>query len=75
MKANAGSFARKLLASPASLTEFIVAVNGARFASALAQPVTVSVPYLDADGDGIVDGTGVRASTLRLYTLDENTAQ
>ncbi len=52
-----------------------MAVNGARFASALAQPVTVSVPYLDADGDGIVDGTGVRASTLRLYTLDENTAQ
>jgi|GEM_PF-2436553 len=62
--------------SAASLTEFIVAVDGQRSAGTLNEPVRVSVPYPDANDDGIVDGTDppVLASSLKLYVLNENTA-
>ena len=66
-----------LAGSADSLTEFIVAVNGSRFTGTLTTPVTVKVPYADANNDGIVDGTSppVPASTLKLYVLNEATAQ
>lgn len=40
---------------------------------AFASPVTVSLPYIDADGDGAVDGTlpAVQARTLAVHWLDE----
>ena len=40
-------------------------------ADAPQQPVVVEIPYADADGDGIVDGTGVPATTLGAYWFDE----
>lgn len=54
-----------------SLREFVVTQNGARYTGTLLQPVTVTVPYPDADGDGRVDGTTIEAADLQLYTLDE----
>jgi len=65
-----------LYGSSASITEFIVAINNVRSTATFAYPVTVSVPYPDANNDGIVDGTNppVYASTLQLYVLNENTA-
>ena len=60
-----------------SLTEFIVAIDGSRSTATLPSPLTIKVPYPDANNDGIVDGTSppIRASTLKLYVLNENTAQ
>ncbi len=37
--------------------------------------VRLDLPYQDADGNGIVDGTGYSASSLKLSYLDENTQQ
>lgn len=44
-------------------------LDGALLASA-----EISLPYRDADGDGIVDGTPVRVGTLDLWRLDEGNA-
>jgi hypothetical protein len=65
-----------LSGSAAAITEFIVAVNNARSTATFASPVTVSVPYPDANDDGIVDGTNppVWANTLQLYVLNERSA-
>ncbi len=62
--------------SSTSITEFIVAVDNRRSTGTFNQAVTVSVPYPDANIDGIVDGTNppVFADTLKLYVLNENTA-
>ena len=56
-----------------SLTEFLVVVDGIRATGTLDLPVTVKVPYPDANNTGFVDGTlpPVRADTLRLYALNE----
>jgi carboxyl-terminal processing protease len=56
-----------------SLTEFLMLVNGVRATGALDLPVTVRVPYPDANNTGFVDGTSppVRADTLQLYVLNE----
>jgi|GEM_PF-6807935 len=62
--------------SSASITEFILAINGIRSTATFASPVIVSVPYTDFQAPGFVDGTNppVRASTLQLYVLNETTA-
>jgi len=66
-----------LSGSSDSLTEYIVSYNGTRFTGTLPAPVTITVPYADANNDGVVDGTSppIRANTLSLYVLNENTAQ
>jgi len=51
-----------------------VAVDNVRSTGTFAQPVTVCVPYPDADNDGVVDNTRVPASTLQVHVLDETTA-
>ncbi len=60
--------------SPSSLTEFIIAVNGARVTGNFDTPVRVSVPYADVNGTGYVDGTSppIRVDSLRLYVLNES---
>jgi hypothetical protein len=47
--------------------------GGALQAPGFRTPATVTIPYADAGGDGIVDGTSppVKASTLSIYWLDE----
>jgi len=59
--------------SDSSLTEFLIMVDGIRGTGTLELPVTVRVPYPDANNTGFVDGTSppVRADTLRLYVLNE----
>jgi len=37
---------------------------------ALNSPITIEIPYRDDDNDGIVDGTGIPASTLSGYWYD-----
>jgi hypothetical protein len=37
----------------------------------LAKPATLALSYQDADGDGVVDGTPIRAKTLAVHVLDE----
>jgi hypothetical protein len=37
---------------------------------ALNRPITIEIPYKDDDNDGIVDGTGIPASTLTGYWFD-----
>ena len=61
--------------STASLTEFLLAVNAARSTATLVLPLTVSVPYQDANNTGFVDGTSPRVfvNTLQLYALNEAT--
>ncbi len=56
-----------------SLTEFLIVVAGHRATGTLELPVTVKIPYPDANNTGFVDGTSppVRADTLRLYVIDE----
>ncbi len=38
-------------------------------------PVRIEIPYVDADNDGIVDGTRYAASSLKLSYLNESTQQ
>lgn len=38
--------------------------------TAFDNPVTVTIPYLDANSDGFVDGTTVRVTNLGMYYLD-----
>ena len=45
-------------------------VYGIASTATLPSAARVAITYPDADGDGIVDGTRVRVSTLRLYGLD-----
>lgn len=47
--------------------------SGIHVAASFRRPLTLDMPFADAEGDGIVDGTfpGVRASSLGLWTLDE----
>lgn len=59
---------------PQSVTEFnVINEDGGFLDSTLARSASISMPYVDADNDGIVDGTNprVRAKTLALYALDE----
>jgi len=70
LEANAGDPLRQPL--PGGMVG-VSAVNASGEPQALAASVSVSLPYADANGDGIVDGTSppVRTRTLRLYWLDE----
>ncbi|MCX5785278.1 MAG: S41 family peptidase [Elusimicrobia bacterium] len=63
--------------SDSSLTEFLIVVDGIRSNNTLELPVTVRIPYPDANNTGFVDGTlpTVRADTLRLYALNETSGQ
>jgi hypothetical protein len=51
----------------------LTARDAAGGAQAFSQPVEVSLPYADADDDGVVDGTSppVRAKSLAVHWLDE----
>lgn len=62
------------LEGPASsVREFLVVVNGQRYTGTFAAAVTVRLPYPDANADGFVDGVSppLRAGSLSLYTLNE----
>ncbi|MDA8244265.1 MAG: fibronectin type III domain-containing protein, partial [Elusimicrobia bacterium] len=45
-------------------------VYGNASTATLPSAARVAITYPDADGDGVVDGSAVRAATLRLYNLD-----
>ncbi|MDD5657022.1 MAG: hypothetical protein PHF00_07190, partial [Elusimicrobia bacterium] len=57
---------------PGSLLEIVPKVGGSYYNGSLGSSANLSVPYNDADGDGLVDGASppVAASQLRFYTLD-----
>lgn len=48
--------------------------TGQRFTGNFKGLVEIRIPYLDADGNGIVDGTDMPVSELRIYRLNENEA-
>lgn len=54
---------------------FLVDATGAHQNGLLAKPATLTLPYIDADDDGIVDGSPaaspVRVDTLSIWWLDE----
>lgn len=59
---------------PQSVVEFnLLGESNAFYTANLAHPVTISLPYNDANNDGIVDGSNppIRTKNLRLYVLDE----
>jgi hypothetical protein len=66
---NTGDPLRTPVGSGADLEVF----NSSGAPQSLSSPVTVTLPYADADGDGLVDGTSppVKAKTLSIYWLDE----
>lgn len=54
-----------------SVRQFLAFEGGVRKTGDFGAPVTVTIPYPDADGDGTVDGTALKADALALYTLQE----
>ncbi|MFC1521520.1 OmpL47-type beta-barrel domain-containing protein [Elusimicrobiota bacterium] len=38
-------------------------------------PITITLPYLDNNDDGIVDGTDIRVSELKIYYFNDNTGK
>lgn len=83
MRANAASLAQatsrlpqtaggQAALAPGSAVEFnLLQDSGAFYDGVLSRPAGVSLSYADADNDGVVDGTTIRAKTLGIYTLDE----
>lgn len=57
---------------PNSLVEIVPIVSGAPFTQTLGSSASVSIPYADAGGDNIIDGTSppMAASALKVYTLN-----
>lgn len=57
---------------PNSLIEIVPIVNGTPFTQTLGSSASVSMPYSDANGDLIIDGTSppLAAAALRVYTLN-----
>ncbi len=57
---------------PNSLVEIVPIVGGAPFTQTLGSSASVSIPYADAGGDNIIDGTSppLAASALKVYTLN-----
>lgn len=55
-----------------SLIEIVPIVGGLPFTGNLGSSATLAIPYADADGDGLVDGTKppIPAGSLAVYTLD-----
>ncbi|GEM_PF-2955745 len=58
-----------------ALREFTAIVAGARKTDNFSATVTITLPYTDADDNGIVDGTTIRAENLALYSLDETSKE
>jgi hypothetical protein len=57
---------------PGSLFEIVPVVSGLPFTANLGSSATVSLPYNDANGDSIVDGTSppLAAANIKAYTLN-----
>lgn len=57
---------------PSSLIEVVPVVGGAAFTGTLGSSATLTVPFLDANGDNIVDGTNppLAVSSMQMYTLN-----
>lgn len=57
---------------PNSIVEIVPLVGGAPFTQTLGSSASVSIPYSDANGDNIIDGTSppLAASNIRIYTLN-----
>ncbi|TBR25417.1 hypothetical protein EPO15_02255 [bacterium] len=57
---------------PNSVFEIVANVNGGVFTGQLASTVTLGLPYPDADGNGLVDGTSppIPVESLKVYTLN-----
>lgn len=57
---------------PASLIEIVANVGGVAKTSSFGSTVTLGIPYPDADGNGLVDGTSppIPAENLKMYTLN-----
>lgn len=71
MQANNGPLA---WARPSDVWELQFLDETGFFGGALAVPGEIRLTYLDADGDGIVDGTSppLRVKTMNLWMFDEN---
>lgn len=56
------------------LIEIVPTVGGVPFTGNLGSSATLSFPYSDGNGDGILDGTNppVSANSLKVFTLDES---
>lgn len=57
---------------PNSLLEIVPIVSGAPFGQTLGSSASVSIPYSDANGDGIIDGSSppLAAAAIKVYTLN-----
>lgn len=57
---------------PNSLIEVVPVVGGAAYTSTLGSSATVSIPFTDADGDNVIDGSSppLAASSVAMYTLN-----
>ncbi|MBI4060252.1 MAG: fibronectin type III domain-containing protein [Elusimicrobia bacterium] len=57
---------------PNSIVEIVPVVAGAAFTQTLGSSASISMPYADADGDNIIDGSSpqLAASAIRVYTLN-----
>lgn len=72
--ANADSRLGNLKRVPGTARQFLAFVGGVRKTDNFNSAVTVTLSYADQDGDDVVDGTSLRVDTLRVYTLQEGTA-
>lgn len=57
---------------PNSLIEIVPIVSGTPFTQTLGSSASVSMPYVDANGDNIIDGSNppLAASAIKVYTLN-----
>lgn len=57
---------------PSSLVEVVPIVNGLPFTTPLGSSAVLTIPYTDANGDNVIDGTNppLAASAVRMYTLN-----
>lgn len=62
---------------PNSLVEIVPAVRGVPYAAMLGSSATITIPYNDANGDGLLDGVNppIAAHTLQVYTLDTSVSR
>lgn len=71
---NANASLGFLRAVPGTLRQFLAYEGTTRREADFLAPVSISLEYPDADGNGIVDGTQVNADTLAVYFLREGGA-
>jgi hypothetical protein len=57
---------------PNSIIEIVPIVGGSPFTQALGSSASISMPYTDANGDNIIDGSNppLAASAIKVYTLN-----